>query len=122
MFKTYLAVYRDARNSAAKIAAGEPRNYKKFTLFVFRYEVSMSIQRTSYAFKSYDAVDDYVRLDVPRLLQRDTGLSVAVKTITDDRDGCNYVVDASLDCDDYTRHETLPEDKVYARLVFVHAL
>ena len=118
----YLAVSRCARNSAAKIAAGEPRNYKKFTLFVIRDEDLMPIQRTSYAFKSGDAVDDYVRLDVPRLLQRDTGISVAVKTITDCRAGCNYVVNASLDCDDYTRHETLPEDKVYARLVFVPAL
>ena len=118
----YLAVSRCARNSAAKIAAGEPRNYKKFTLFVMRDEDSVPIMRTDWAFKSYDAVVDYVCRDVPRLLQRDTGLSVSVKAIFDSRDGHNYIVDSSLDCDDYTNHETLPEDKVYARLVFIPVL
>ena len=118
----YLAVFRDARNSAAKIAAGEPRSYKKFTLFVIRDEDSVPIMWTDRAFKSDDAVVDYVCKYVPRLLQRDTGLSVTVKAITDPRDCYIYFVDASLGCEDYTHHETLPEDKIYARLVFVPAL
>lgn len=118
----YLAVFRDARNSASKIAAGEPRNYKRFTLFCIRSEDSVPVMRTDRTFKSDDAVVAYVCIDVPRWLQRDTGLSVTVKAITDPRDCYVYFVDASLDCEDYTHHETLPEDKIYARVVYVPAL
>ena len=118
----YLAVSRCARNSAAKIAAGEPRNCYKYTLFCIRSEDSVPFLRTSDSIKSQAAVVNYVSNDVQNRLQHDTGVSVAVKTITDPYEMYDYVVDASLDCGDYAHHETLPEDKVYARLVFASAL
>ena len=118
----YLAVSRCARNSAAKIAAGEPRHCYKYTLFCIRSEDSVPFLRTPDSIKSQAAVVDYVCHDVQNRLQYDTGVAVAVKTITDPYEVYDYVVDASLDCGDYTHHETLPEDKVYARIVFAPAL